>query len=292
MLLIGENLNIMSKTLGPALKERKGQPIQDMARAEAQAGIDYLDVNIGPARKDGPDLLGWAVKTVQEVVSLPLSLDTTNMDAMEAGLAAHRGKAIINSVSLQPGRVERLLPLAKKHGSYVIALLWGAEGMPRDENERAVMAVDFLQKAAEFGIPNEDILIDPIISPVSVEINQVKSCLTFQSLLADIAPGCGSTCGLSNISNGAPAELRHWLDKTCFIMLKRHGLSSAIVNSFDRELIEIACGKKPEIEKLIHRLMDGESVDKNSLSEIELKYYKTSRVLLGHTVYSHLWLEG
>ncbi|MDD5224397.1 MAG: dihydropteroate synthase [bacterium] len=292
MLLIGENLNIMSKTLGPALKERKGQPIQEMAKSEVQAGIDYIDVNIGPARKDGPDLLGWAVKTVQEAVTLPLSLDTTNMDAMEAGLAAHRGKPIINSVSLQPGRAERLLPLAKKYGAYVIALLWGAEGMPRDENERAVLAVDFLQKAAEFGIPNEDILIDPIISPVSVEINQVKSCLTFQSLLTDIAPGCGSTCGLSNISNGAPGELRHWLDKTYFIMLRRYGLSSAIVNSFDQELIEIARGKKPEIEKLIHHLMDGESVDRNLLSETELKYYKSARVLLGHTVYSHLWLEA
>lgn len=291
MLLIGENLNVMSKTLGPALKEKNAAPIQDMAKQESEAGIDYIDLNIGPARKGGPELMEWTVKTVQEVVKNPCSLDTTNMDAMEAGIKVHQGKAIMNSISLQTGRAERLLPLAKEHDAYAIGLLWGTEGMPRDENERAVLAVDFLMKAEEFGVPPENILIDPIISPVSVEILQVKACLTFQSMLGEIAPGCGSTCGLSNISNGAPAELRHWLDRVYFIMLKRNGLTSAIVNSFDKELIEIARDNRPDTEKLVHQVMDEESVSKDSLSEEQLKYYKTARVLMGHTIYSDSWLE-
>jgi len=291
MLLIGENLNVMSKTLGPALKERNAAPIQDMAKQESEAGIDYIDLNIGPARKGGPELMEWTVKTVQEVVKNPCSLDTTNMDAMEAGLKVHKGKAIMNSISLQTGRAERLLPLAKENDAYAIGLLWGTEGMPRDENERAVLAVDFLMKADEFGVPHENILIDPIISPVSVEILQVKACLIFQSMLGEIAPGCGSTCGLSNISNGAPAELRHWLDRVYFIMLKRHGLTSAIVNAFDKELIEIARGNRPNIEKLVCQVMDEESISKDALSEEELKYYKTARVLMGHTIYSDSWLE-
>ena len=90
MILIGESINIMSQTLGPALKERDPKPIQDMAKAEAEAGADYLDLNIGPARKRGDELMEWAVKTVQEVSDLPLSLDTTNPVAMEAGLRCVR----------------------------------------------------------------------------------------------------------------------------------------------------------------------------------------------------------
>ena len=101
MILIGENLNVMSQTLGPALKERKAEPIQEMARAETKAGIDLIDLNIGPARKGGDELMNWVVNTVQVVTDKRLSLDTTNLVAMEAGLKAYKGKALINSVSLQ-----------------------------------------------------------------------------------------------------------------------------------------------------------------------------------------------
>jgi len=106
MILIGENINIMSQTIGPALRERNPKPIQELARAETQAGIDYLDINIGPARKAGDELMEWVVKVVQEVTDKPLSLDTTNPVAMEAGLKVHKGRALINSVSLQPDRLE------------------------------------------------------------------------------------------------------------------------------------------------------------------------------------------
>ena len=107
MILIGENINVMSKTIGPALKERNPEPIQELARAEAEAGVDYLDINIGPARKAGDELMDWVVRVVQEVTDKPLSLDTTNPVAMEAGLKAHKGKALINSISLQPDRLEQ-----------------------------------------------------------------------------------------------------------------------------------------------------------------------------------------
>ena len=100
MKLIGENLNIVSKTYGPALKERHVRPIQELVKAQAKAGMDYIDINIGPARKDGDKFMEWVVRTVQEVTDLPLSLDTTNPIAMEAGLKVHRGKALLNSISL------------------------------------------------------------------------------------------------------------------------------------------------------------------------------------------------
>ena len=106
MILIGESINVMSKTLGPALKDRDAKPIQQMALDELKGGVDYLDLNIGPARRGGDELMEWVVNTVQEVTDKPLSLDTTNMVAMEAGLKACKNKPLINSISLQPNRLE------------------------------------------------------------------------------------------------------------------------------------------------------------------------------------------
>ena len=291
MILIGENINVMSLTIGPALKERNPKPIQELAKAEAEAGIDYLDLNIGPARKTGEELMPWIVNVTQEVTDKPLSLDTTNLVAMEAGLKTAKSKPLINSVSLQTDRMEPGLKLTKQYNADVIGLLWGAEGMPRDANERAMHAVDFVYRANEIGIPNENIWIDPIASPVSVEINQVKACVEFMAMLGEIAPGCKSTVGLSNISNGTPTPLRPWLNRTYMIMLMRYGLYSAIVDAFDADLIKIAKGKRPEIADLVHRVMDGEKPDFASLTEEEIKYAKTVRVLTGESLYSHSWLE-
>ena len=291
MILIGESINIMSKTLGPAMRERNPKPIQEMARAEVEAGADYLDINIGPARRGGDEFMEWVVNTVQEVTDLPLSLDTTNPIAMEAGLKVCKSKALINSISLQPDRLESELPLVKKYSASMIGLLWGVEGMPRDANERCLHAVDLIYKANEMGIPSEDIWIDPIASPVSVEINQVKSCVEFMSMLGEIAPECKSTVGLSNISNGTPAHLRPYLNRTYLIMLMKYGLHSAIVDAFDVELMKIARGEMPEIVDLVHRVVDGEKPDLSSLSQKEVEYVKTVRVLTGESLYSHSWLE-
>ncbi len=291
MVLIGENLNIMSKTIGPALKERNPGPVQEMARAEAEAGVDYIDLNIGPARKAGDELMTWAVNTVQGVTDRALSLDTTNPVAMEAGLKVAKGRTLINSISLQPDRLEQELPLVKKYNASMIGLLWGVEGMPRDANERAMLAVDLVYKASEAGIASEDIWIDPILTPVSGEINQLKACFEFMAMLKDIAPECKSTVGLSNISNGTPQHLRPYLNRTCMIMLMKHGLYSAIVDAFDFELISIARGQKPEIVSLVHRVMAGDKPNLASLSEEEVKYLKTVRVITGEALYSHSWLE-
>ncbi len=291
MILIGESINIMSQTLGPAMRERNPKPIQEMAKAEVEAGADYLDINIGPARRAGDELMKWVVNTVQEVTDLPLSLDTTNPVPMEAGLQVCKNKALINSISLQPNRLQAELPFVTKYNADMVGLLWGVEGMPRDANERCMHTVDLVYKANEMGIPNEKIWIDPIASPISVEINQVKACVEFMTMLADIAPGCKSTVGLSNISNGAPAHLRPQLNRTYMIMLMRYGLYSAIVDVFDTELVKIAKGEMPEIVDLVHRVMDGEKVNLASLSKKEQDYVKTVRVLTGESLYSYSWLE-
>ena len=291
MILVGENINVISKTIGPAMKEKMAAPIQKLAEAEAEAGIDYLDLNIGPARKGGDELMHWLVNTVQEVTDKPLSLDTTNSVATEAGLKACKGKVLINSVSLQPERLEAILPLTRKYNADVIGLLWGVEGMPRDANERCMLAVDLVYKANEMGIANENIWIDPIVTPISVDTIQVKAGLEFMSMLAEIAPGCKSIVGLSNVSNGAPAHLRPYLNRTYMAMLMKYGIYSAIVDAFDSELIRLARGEMPEIISLVHGLMDGDKPDITSMNLKETEYVKTFRVLNGETLYSDSWLE-
>jgi len=290
MILIGENINITTKIAGTAMKERNPEPIQKIAKAEVEAGMDYLDINIGPARKNGDEFITWMVNTVQEVANKPLSLDTTNPVAMEAGLKVHQGKALINSISLT--RMEEELPLVLKYNADMIGLLWGREGMPRDAAERGVIVAELMYTANEMGIPNENIWFDPIVTPVvNVDTNQVKPCLEFMSMLQDIAPGCRSTVGLSNVSNGTPTPLRPYLNRTYLMMLMKYGLHSAIVDAFDAELVKIARGETPELVNLVHRVMDGEKPDLSSLTEEEVKYVKTVRVLTGEILYSHSWLE-
>jgi len=289
MILIGENLNIMSQTIGPAIRGRDPGPVQEMAKMETEAGIDYVDLNIGPARKAGDEMMAWVVNTVQEATDKPLSLDTTNIVAMEAGLKVYKGNALINSIS--PARADEEMPFVAKYNADMIGLLWGLDGMPRDADERAMLTMDLTMKANALGIPNEKIWIDPIVSPISVEINQVIACVEFMSMLQEIAPGCKSTIGLSNISNGTPTELRPPLNRTYMIMLMKYGLHSAIADAFDEELIKIARGEMPEIVSLVHRMMDGEKPDFSTLSPKELEYAKTVKVLIGDALYSHSWLE-
>jgi cobalamin-dependent methionine synthase I len=291
MILVGENLNIMSKTIGPALKERVPGPVQDMAKLEDAVDVDYLDINIGPARKNGEEFMSWVVKTVQEVTKKPLSLDTTNPAAMEGGLKVCKNKVLINSISLQPDRLQQELPFVKKYNADMIGLLWGVEGMPRDANERCMLAVDLVYKANEQGIANENIWIDPIATPVSGEINQLKASFEFMSMLPDIAPGCKSIVGLSNVSNGTPAELRPYLNRTYMMMLSKYGLYAAIVDAFDSDLIDIARGRKPKLVQLVYQMMDGYKPELSALSPEELKYAKTVRVINGESLYSHSWLD-
>jgi 5-methyltetrahydrofolate corrinoid/iron sulfur protein methyltransferase len=163
--------------------------------------------------------------------------------------------------------------------------------MPRDANERCMHTVDLIYKANELGIPNEDIWIDPIVTPISGEINQVTACVEFMGMLKDIAPGCKSIVGLSNVSNGTPDHLRPILNRTYFIMLMRNGLYSAIVDAFDKEMQDIAFGRKPNLVNVVHRAMDGESIDLASLTKEERDYVKTVRVLTGQALFSNSWLE-
>ncbi|MFZ5564356.1 MAG: dihydropteroate synthase [Thermodesulfobacteriota bacterium] len=293
MYLIGESLNVISKKIGKAFKERDPKPIQEEALEQKAKGMDYIDINLGPSKKDGHELMPWVVQTVQEVVpDLPLALDTSNIDAIEAALKVYKPTekpVLINSIMARPERYQRMIPLAAEYNADFIALMWGPEGLPRDENERAALAVELMYAANEAGIANERIWFDGIVTPVNTQQDQLMSLLNFQMMLADIAPGCKSTCGLSNISNGPPSHLRPILNQTYMIMLERYGMYSVISDPLDTKLTDIAKGNRPDIVEVVHAVMDGE--EPNVSTQEMVDYVKTARVILGHSLYSDSWLE-
>ncbi|RLC68634.1 MAG: dihydropteroate synthase [Chloroflexi bacterium] len=294
MILIGESIHIISREVSTAIKERNPRVIQDLAVAQAEAGADYIDLNVGPARKDPEDLMKWIVNVVQEAVDLPLSIDTMNPVAMEAGLKLCKKRPLLNSASNKTESKQQMLPLAKKYDCDVVLSVFADYGMPADVDMRVSSILEAAEYANSLGIPNEDIWVDPIVLPISTAGEgqaHAKAVLEFIQILPELLPGVKSTLGLSNVSNGTPKELRPLLNRTFLLMLQRNGLYSAIADVLDKELVQLSKGEFPEIAQLIYRVMDGEEVDLSSLSREERDYVKTAEVLVGKTLYSDAWLE-
>ncbi len=295
MILHGESLNVISKVIGRAYKERDPKPIQAEALEQQKLGMDYIDINLGPAKKDGHELMPWVVQVVQEVVpDMPLLLDTSNIAAIEEGLKVIKPAAkphIVNSIMARPERYTVMLPMAAKYEADIVALMWGPDGLPRDENERAALAVELLYAANEAGIPNEKIWVDGIVTPVNIQQAQLISLLNFMMMLEDIAPGCKSTCGLSNISNGPPVHLRPILNTTYMIMLERYGMKAVISDPLDTNLTAVAKGKRPDIVEVVQQTMDGSAPSLSSLSKELGDYVKTVRVITGESLFSDSYLD-
>src|SRR6056297_2775461 len=294
MLLIGESLNVISKKMATAFKERDAKAIQEEAKFQKEKGMDYIDINLGPAKKDGVELMPWVVKTVQEVTDLPLALDTSNVDAIAEGLKVYKETAqppLINSIMCRPERYEKMLPIAAEYNADFIALMWGPEGLPRDENERAALCVELTYAANEAGIENEKIWVDGVVTPVNVQQDQVEPMMKFYDMLQDFAPGAKSTCGLSNISNGVPAHLRPILNQTYMVMLERSGMYSVISDPLDDVLTDIAKGRRQDIVDIINKTTDNEQPPISELSKEMADYVKTVEVILGRKLYSDSWLE-
>jgi len=291
MILIGENIQILSRVVSDAISGTNAPPLQELAVAQAKAGVHWLDLNIGPARKKPSETMSWLVEAIQEVTDLPLSLDTTNPVAMEAGLAICRKKPLINSAAGTRESKEKMLPLAKQHNANVVISVLNDAGIPSDAASRAESIMETIDYANSMGIPNEDIWVDPILMPVGVDQQQILEVVEFVKMLPDIAPGVKSTIGLSNLSSGVPRHLRHILNRVITVVLEGAGLYSAIVDSFDQDLLALNAGGKPEILSVIHRVMDGEELSLADLSPEERDYYKTARVIMCQEIYSPSWLE-
>ncbi|MFA5809207.1 MAG: dihydropteroate synthase [Thermoleophilia bacterium] len=239
MKAIAENINVMNKSIGDAMQNRVAEPIQLLAKDCTEAGADLLDINLGPARKGGPELMEWIVQTVQEASDLQLCLDTSNHEAMEAGIKVCKQPPLLNSFSAQPDKMENILPLAAKYDCEIIGLTMSTH-IPIDADERIAIAYELVAAANAQGIPNSRIWIDPIILPIGVEVGQAHA-VAVQNVLKSFPElfeePVQSTCGLSNTSNGAPDELRSSIERAYLPMLAACGMTSCICNAKDPEMM-------------------------------------------------------
>jgi 5-methyltetrahydrofolate corrinoid/iron sulfur protein methyltransferase len=294
MIIIGENIHVIAKDVSVAIRERNVQVIQGLAREQTQTGANYIDVNVGPMKKDTDETMKWLVNCVQEATDLPLSIDTMNPVAMEAGLKFCKKRPLLNSASGKTDSKAQMLPLAKKYNCDVVVSVMTDKGMPPEIETKIESIMETVSHANELGIPNEDIWVDPIILPVSTAGEGQRIAvgnLEFIKILQEVIPGVKSTVGLSNVSNGVPPHLRPVLNRTYLVMLARSGLYSAIADPIDEELMAFMKGELPQITDLIYRTMDGEEIDLSPLSQKEVAYVKTARVLMAQTLYSDAWLE-
>ena len=214
-----------------------------MARAQKEAGAHYVDVNIGPATKNGEELMQWIVRTVQNAVDVPLALDTKNVSAIEAGLQVHKGIAMINSVTGDQDKLDALMPLAKKYKARIVGIALSEKGVPPDVDSRIEIIMNIVNSAMEHGVPLEDLYLDPIVLPVAVLQEQVFNCIeglkAFKQLkdLMELPKAPNTIVGLSNVSQSSPPELKSLLNRTYLTILLSHGLDSAILDPLDKELM-------------------------------------------------------
>ena len=242
MLIIAEKINIMSKTIGPAMKAREKGPVQELARAQVKGGARCLDLNLGPATKDGPGMMQWLVQTVEEVVddTIQLSLDTKNLEAMEAGLAVvKKHKPMINSTNADEGVLDRMMPLAAKYDADIIALAMTLAGIPRDRDERMVNAATIIGKAMEHGVALDRIYLDPLVLPIKVAQAEVMECIEAVRMFQELNDGqpMKTVVGLSNVYNATPKHLHTRIGATFFTLLASAGLTAAIADSTNAEFM-------------------------------------------------------
>ena len=239
MLIIGENITVGTDAVMKAINERNAEAIQRRAISQVEHGADMLDLNIGPQRRHGVEVMEWVVDVVQDVVDVPLCLDTTNVAALEAGLKRCKRQAMLNSTSADPERLESIMPLVAEHNAKVIALTM-TKSIPPSAAARAELAMEVLiPKAMELGIPTEDLYLDPLVmtvqgmqefAPESLE------ALRYFKQLADPPPM--TIVGLSNVSNNVSRESRSLINSTYLVMLMAAGLDAAIANPLDDEQSE------------------------------------------------------
>ncbi len=235
--VIGERIHCISPSIREAMETRNPEPILKRAKEQLDAGATYLDVKIGPAEKDGEDLMKWAVQLLQSNFdNVPLCLDTANRKAIEAGISVYnraKGKPIVNSADAGD-RIENI-DLAAANDAIVIALCSKA-GIPSDNDERMGYCQEMLERGMEHGMEPTDLWFDPLFLVIKGMQDKQLDVLEFIKQLADM--GFNSTGGLSNVSNMTPKHIRPILDATTVAMAMYCGLTSAIANPCDLRLME------------------------------------------------------
>ncbi|GAB4558128.1 MAG: methyltetrahydrofolate cobalamin methyltransferase [Anaerolineae bacterium] len=305
MYIIGENIHIISPRVKEALAAKDKKFFQELAVKQVEAGAQALDLNIGPQKRAGHEIMPWLVDTIQEVVDVSLSLDTTNLAAIEEGLKRAKNQAIINSTSAQPERLEKVPPLAKKYNAKLIALTMGDQGIPVSADARVNIALEYLiPRAMELDIPMEDLLIDPLVLTVSGCQEYCPECIQAVRMLKFVAdPPPKVSVGLSNVSNSVPNENRSLINRVYMVMLMAAGLDCAIANPLDsklKEYIRIVEERDDStaLGRLILKLHDAVAADEElSPDDVDMDdpeqvaVYKTVQILLNKVIYTDSYLR-
>ena len=233
--VIGERINTTGrKALAAEMKDGDFSRVESDALAQVAAGASMLDVNAGIPLADEPAILAKAVELVQSITDVPLAIDSSMVTALEAGLAAYKGKALLNSVTGEEERLESVLPLVKKYGCAVVAISNDDSGISEDIKVRFEVAKKIVERAEDHGIPRCDVIVDPLVMPIGAVGTSGKNVLQLVARLRDEL-GVNSTCGASNLSFGLPNRLG--LNTTFVAMAAGAGLTSAIVNPLHPEMM-------------------------------------------------------
>lgn len=241
MYIIGENIHIISPRVKDAISERDAKFFQELAVKQVGAGAQALDLNLGPRKKDGEEIFPWLVKTVEAVVDVPLSFDTTNILGIEAGLKAiTKAQPIINSTSAEEERLEKVPLLAKKYNARLVALTMGKSGIPVAADERVTIALEkLIPRALEIDFPISDLIIDPLVLTVSGCQEYCPELIeAVRTLQVAWEPPPPISVGLSNVSNAVPKENRPLINQTYCAMLMGAGLQMMIADPLDEGLKE------------------------------------------------------
>lgn len=307
MYIIGENIHIISEKVKEALAARDREFFQDLAVRQVEAGAQAIDINLGPRKKDWGEVFPWIVETVEAVVDVPLSIDTTNVDGMEAALKKiTKAQPILNSASAEPERLEKIPLLAKKYGARVIALTMGVSGIPVEADARVNIALETLiPRALEVGLPVEDLIIDPLVLTTSGCQQYCPQLIeTVRMLKYAWDPAPAISVGLSNVSNAVPNENRPLINRVYLAMLMGVGLEMMIANPFDEKQNQVigwiesndtTTPLAAAYNRIAQRIQEGDQPqpeDFDLTDPEQSAIWKTTQVLLNKVIYADAYLSN
>jgi cobalamin-dependent methionine synthase I len=235
MLIVGELINASRKVVRELIEMTDAQGIGKLAREQRENGANFIDVNAGVFVGKEPELLKWLVTTVQGAVDAPCCIDSPDPLAIEAALSVHKGTAMINSISLEKKRYEKLLPVVAGSKSKVVALCMSDEGMPETADQRMTIADKLINGLVKNGVPIDNIYVDPLVQPVSTNNTFGVEFMQAIERITQTFKGVHTMCGLSNISFGLPE--RKFINQTFMVMAITKGLDGAIVNPLDKRMM-------------------------------------------------------
>lgn len=261
MILVGEKINTSRKSISEAVEKRDAQFIIKTAKDQADAGANYIDVNAGTFLEKEVESLCWLVETVQNEMDVPLCLDSPDPVALTEAIKIHKGKPLINSISLEKDRFDSILPIITSQPCSIVALCMSQTAMPTNADERVQAGSELIKKLSGNGIPLEDIFVDTLVQPVSVDTNMAKATLEAIRRIMHDFPGIKTICGLSNVSFGLPH--RKLINRNFLALCIAYGLSAAILDPTDKQLMatilsaEMLMGQDEYCEKFINAHQDG-----------------------------------